>query len=300
MSSKDILELFIRENDYEVDIETMLQVAFTKYKAERKKHSIYNSFDFIPQNLIKLYYSTDNNHSDFKDIMSNFKKKYIEQESKLEGVHTEEEIDGLGVVYDYIRSDEWKNCPNIYIIFLINLKLFSLTPYPEAGGKVRNANCYLRDSNINTCPYNQIDLEISKLYSNFEQLKNIGIELGKNIQVDNEERIIEYINACLKLKCRLIEIHPFSDGNGRTMRALTNLLFKLASLPPVYVRASERVKYLDAMHRAIVEQDYSAINKFYYYKICDSILELDVNKRIKKGIKTRTLKKENKPNNNNE
>ena len=60
-------------------------------------------------------------------------------------------------MYDYIRSDEWKKCANIYIIYLINLRLFSQTPYPEAGGKIRNSDCYLRDSSINTCPYNQID-----------------------------------------------------------------------------------------------------------------------------------------------
>lgn len=292
MSSRDLLELFKVDDRLEVDIETILQVSFERYKTSKKEKSLYNSSDFIPQNLIKLYYSTDANHSNFKDIMDNFKKKYIEQESKLEGVHTPEEIDGLGVVYDYIRSDEWKMCPNIYLIMLINLKLFSLTPYPEAGGKIRNANCYLKNSNISTCPYHVIDKEVNKLYFEFEQLKLRGIELGNNNTCFNEDKIIDYINDCLKLKCKLIEIHPFSDGNGRTMRAMVNLLFKLAGLPPIYVRASERNKYLDAMNIAIGENNYSDINKFYYYKICDSILELDVNERIKNNPKLKTLKKQ--------
>lgn len=115
--------------------------------------------------MIKLYYSVDSNHSDFKDIVSNFKNRYLEQESKLENVHTIEEIEGLGVVYDYIRSDEWLKCANIYIIYLINLKLFSLTPYPEAGGSLRESNCYLTDSFIEPCPYNQISNEIASLWS---------------------------------------------------------------------------------------------------------------------------------------
>lgn len=290
MSSKDIFNLF--DQGEELDIENLIQIAFARYKTEKRSHALYNSFDFIPQNLIKLYYSTDSNHSDFKDIISNFKKKYIEQESKLEGVHSIEEIEGLGVVYDYIRSDEWQNCPNIYIILLINSKLFSLTPYPPAGGNIRNTDCYIKDSNVNTCPFNQISIEISKLYSNFEILKNMGLELSYHNTIENEDKIIEYINECLKLKCRLIEIHPFTDGNGRTMRALTNLLFKLAGLPPIYVKASERKKYLSAMNKAIIDKNYMDINKFYYYKICDSILELDVNKRIQKGLKTRIRKKE--------
>ena len=167
MSSKEILQMFWEFGEEELTIEDIINITFTKYKEKKKNASFYNSDDFIPQNLIKLYFSKDANHSDFKDIVSNFKKRYLEQESKLEGVHSIEEINGLGIVYDYIRSDEWKKCANIYIIYLINLRLFSQTPYPEAGGKIRNSDCYLRNSNINTCPYNQIDKEIAKLYFEF-------------------------------------------------------------------------------------------------------------------------------------
>lgn len=289
MSSKDILNFLIKEGYAEVSIETMIEVAFSIYKSNRKN---YNSYDFIPQNLIKLYYSRDNNHSDFSNIISTFKKKYIEQESKLEGVHTLEEINGLGLVYDYIRSDNWQSCANIYIIMVINLYLFSLTPYPEAGGKIRNADCFLKDSSIDTCPYNQIDKEIANLYFAFDNLLKEGQNLSLNTTESNEDNLIEYINKCLKLKCKLIQIHPFPDGNGRTMRALVNLLFKVAGLPPIYVKLSERKKYLEAMDKAIAENNYSYINKFYYYKICDSILELDVNKRINRGIKTKIRKRD--------
>ena len=200
-----------------------------------------------------------------------------------------EEIDGLGLVYDYIRSDDWIKCSNIYIIFLINLKLFSLTPYPEAGGKLRNADCYLPNSGVNTCPYNQIDKEIAKLYFEFDELLKRGIGLGNNSTFNNEDNLINYINDCLKLKCKLIQIHPFQDGNGRTMRALVNLLFKLAGIPPIYVKYAERNKYLEGMNKAIIDGNFDYIDKFYYYKICDSILTLDVNKRIKKDIKLKRL-----------
>ena len=66
------------------------------------------------------------------------------------------------------------------------------------------------------------------------------------------------------------------------MRALTNLLFKLANIPPIYVKLSERDNYLKAMASALEEKNYSKIREFYYYKICDSILELDVNDKINK------------------
>lgn len=289
MSSKDIINFFDKEV---LDIEDIIQIAFSRYKELKDADELYSSTSFIPQNLIKLYYSEDSNHSSFEDIIDNFKNKYIEQESILEGVHSIEEINGLGLVYDFIRSDEWKSCPNIYIILLIHLKLFSLTPYKEFGGKLRNSNCYISNSNVNTCPYNQINIEISSLYQYFNELLNKGVSLNNDKGIDNEDKLIEYINECLKLKCRLIEIHPFIDGNGRTMRALTNLLFKLATLPPVYVREKERDAYLKAMSRAIVEKDYNDINQFYYYKICDSILELDIDKRINKSFNRKVLKKD--------
>lgn len=283
MSSKDILDIFINSKQ-ELDLETIMYIVFTEYKLKRKNNTVYNIYDYVPQNLIKIYYSRDINHSDFKTIVDSFKKKYLKNESIIEGAHTKEEVEGLGEVYDYIRSDEWQKCPNIYIILLLNLKIFSKTPYPEAGGNFRNANSYLLNSKVNLCPYNQISTELTSLYQEFDSLLKQGISLGENAVLENEDKLIEYIDNCIKLKCKLIWIHPFSDGNGRTMRALVNLLFKLAGLPPIYVLASEKDKYLEAMSKAVEYEDYSYINKFYYYKICDSILELDVKKRIKKEI----------------
>ena len=283
MSSRDLFALIADE----VDIETLIVSAFEMYKNRKESKEMYNSYDNIPQNLIKLYYSKDANQSSFSDIMLSFKEKYIKQESLLEGVHTVEEINGLGIVYDYIRSDEWQKCANIYIILVINSKLFSLTPYPEFGGVFRNNNCFIGESDVNTTPYFEIPQSIQSLWFEFDRLMKVGIELNSNKDEVLEDRIIEYINDCIKLKCRLIEIHPFSDGNGRSMRALVNLLFKIAGLPPVYVKRIEREKYIKAMEKAIHENDYNFINKFYYYKICDSIIELDINQRRKKREKIR-------------
>lgn len=281
MNSREILDIYRKSGINDINVKTLIKIAFLQYKKDKNEFKKSTEYDFVPQNLIKLYYSNGSENSDFENIVLNLKKKYMIQESKVENVHTKEEIEGLGVVYDYIRSDEWKKCPNIYIIMLINLKLFSLTPYPEAGGKIRNANAYLNNSTANLVPYNQIDAEIAKLYPKFQELLKMGLSLGMGME-ENEDMILEYINKCLELKCRLIGIHPFQDGNGRTMRALTNLLFKIANIPPIYVKLSERDTYLEAMSSALEEQDYSKIQEFYYYKICDSILELDVNQKLNK------------------
>ncbi len=247
-----------------------IQAIFDGYKNRKDSGNLYD-FDNIPQKVLENYYMYIENPV-FEDIFNSFREKYIENESKLENVHEEKEILGLGKVYDHIQSYLAQKDINIYLTMKLHQILYSKCPHPEFGGKLRDIETYLEGSTIETECYQIIPQKIAMLYNSTNDLVNEGLLLGKSNDIN---QIFEYINKCIKLKCELIRIHPFSDGNGRTSRAFLNVLFKLAKIPPVYVVVNEKKEYHRAMNTAISQQDYSYINQFYLYKICDSILELD-------------------------
>ena len=72
-------------------------------------------------------------------------------------------------------------------------------------------------------------------------------------------------------------------------------MFKQYNLPPVYVKTKEREEYKDALMKAMRNKDYTSLNQFYYYKICDSIYDLDIVEELKKEDEKVYSKK--KPNN---
>jgi Fic family protein len=49
---------------------------------------------------------------------------------------------------------------------------------------------------------------------------------------------------------RFVWIHPFFDGNGRTVRLVFNLLLMKEGFPPAIILKNDRKKYYDALNRA--------------------------------------------------
>lgn len=253
-----------------------IQKIFAGYSKRKRNGSLYSKDDLIPQIIIGAYY-TYVERTDINELFSNFKRKYIYNENQLEQVHELKERQGLSKVYDYLQELTDFSNTNVYDIFKIHKILYSLVDCPEFGGSLRISAAHLAGAPINLVAPENIPSELQKLFIDSKKLAQRGLSLLNNF---DPIKMLLYIDDCIKLKCSLVKIHPFGDGNGRSARALLNLYFKLAGIPPVYVKKSEKDEYQAAMGKAICDEEYnpdfSSINRFYYYKLCDSIVELDL------------------------
>jgi Fic family protein len=66
---------------------------------------------------------------------------------------------------------------------------------------------------------------------------------------------------------RLVAIHPFADGNGRTARLLMNLLLLRGAYPPVAVRPEDRKTYLDTLEQASMRDDIKPFQTFMHKRL---------------------------------
>lgn len=277
ITNEELREAFLNSN---IDYDEFIKKLFIRYLDKKKNNKLYDIDklnNHIAEFIITMYYSSENK-LDFTGHYANFKRKYIINENRVEDVHTKEERSGLGLVYDYIQTDDWKVYKDILAVLIcqINSILYSNMPYKGYGGSFRKVNASITNSDVKTEDYNNIMNSVYALNDDFTKLQ----DFAKLINNTNDSTLIlAYVNQCLKLSCELIRIHPFLNGNGRTIRALTNLMFKWINLPPIYVKLKEKDEYILAMDEAIRLNNSNRIQKFYYYKICDSIIDLDINEK---------------------
>jgi len=72
---------------------------------------------------------------------------------------------------------------------------------------------------------------------------------------------------------RLVSIHPFPDGNGRTSRLLMNLILMQEGYPPAIIRKEDRAVYIDSLEKG---QKTGNLEDFYrlVYESVDRSLDI--------------------------
>lgn len=252
----------------------ILKGLFFDYIEKKRTRQLYQDGKnglVVPKRLLMFYYQLDENKRHLNQAAEDFLRHYIACESILEDAHLKFEKEGLKEMYEYLLSDEINYRFDIYTLLDLHKKLFSKAPFPDAGGVIRNGDAHLDGVPVDLTPASNIRYELKMLDYDLKDILKMQSKVKQN-----PGHLFSYIDKCIMLKCHLIKVHPFTDGNGRTIRAFINKLFMDVGLPPIYISSNENKTYKKAMQQAIgEEQDYSSIINFYYYKICDSIIELE-------------------------
>src|ERR1700692_166362 len=72
---------------------------------------------------------------------------------------------------------------------------------------------------------------------------------------------------------RLVDIHPFDDGNGRTARLLMNLILIRGGYPPVAVRPQDRLDYIRSLQQDQAGQGSESFNALLYKRMDATLTE---------------------------
>ncbi len=66
----------------------------------------------------------------------------------------------------------------------------------------------------------------------------------------NNKKRLDNITLATEFKHRLVQIHPFGDGNGRVSRLVLNILLMKDGYPIVVILKNDRTKYYKALQKA--------------------------------------------------
>ena len=90
----------------------------------------------------------------------------------------------------------------------------------------------------------------------------------------NEREVSPALEAAV-VHCWLTIIHPFEDGNGRLARLLANIVLLKTAWPPLIVRHSDRLQYIDALSHSDDAGDILPLFELFVKSIQRSLKDLE-------------------------
>ena len=119
--------------------------------------------------------------------------------------------------------------------------------------------------------------------------RNVSVRIsGSNVVLPNSKKVPDLMNEfCLWLlkkpnihlvefaseaHYRLVTIHPFIDGNGRTARLLMNMILMINGYPPAIIRKQDRLIYINSLEKAQLAGG-NTKSKFDYLKLMSKAVD---------------------------
>jgi len=154
----------------------------------------------------------------------------IKGKSLREHFEAKNHENAINYLYNII-SDDYK-LRAIDILSLHGLVLRTIED--DFAGRLRNSG--VRISGANFIPPNA-----NKVSNLFDELINFVLQNPLNL---NDLELATVFHH------KFVWIHPFFDGNGRTVRLAMNLLLMRKGFPPAIILKNDRKKYYDALNQA--------------------------------------------------
>jgi Fic family protein len=95
-----------------------------------------------------------------------------------------------------------------------------------------------------------------------------------------ETKKLHAVELAAEAHYRLVTIHPFVDGNGRTARLLMNMILMMKGFPPAIIRKNDRLSYIKSLEKPQLVNGESD-SKNDYFKLIAAAVDRSLNIYLK-------------------
>ena len=185
--------------------------------------------------------------------------------SKYQNDKDKNVLEALGNIemLDYVLSTEDKI--DVWKLSKLQKTLYKYTPFGNEMIFPRQSNNMIKGAEISTVDYKLVPQELIK----------VGDKINDLIKNKDTLTLHEYILEALKIHHILTVIHPLEDGNGRCCRGILLWLLRLKNIPPIYIKAEDKPKYIVALNKIDTQKDYDYLELFILEQIIHSMVIFD-------------------------
>lgn len=244
-----------------------------KYKVTNDCIARYNSLKGIKNidtleadNMISTFYHSSN--IEYEDELTIENTRIVVKDLVCRGVKRNKNVDrstllveGMFSAYNFLNSIKDIKQLDIDTIMQFHRYLM-LNLIGEDAGNLRTTECTIvgKEDVVKFTRPDKIENEMKQLSCMITNTNFSGYKTN-----------YEKLKTIMDIKARFINIHPFSDGNGRTSRAILQKLCDLANIPIPVFAGWKRKDYHNGMYFEYVnDRNMSIIIKMYLDEIMNN------------------------------
>lgn len=116
--------------------------------------------------------------------------------------------------------------------------------------------------------YRQTQVMIRGADTEFPLPHKVPYHMQEFVQWLEVQQEVHPVRVAAEAHFRLVSIHPFIDGNGRTARLLMNLILLINGYPVAIIRNEDRTAYIDSVYRGQKHKDFHS-----FYQIVEEAVD---------------------------